>query len=326
MNTSKFVLYFLMATTALLLGCEKRQERVHTELKLQLNWRPEPQFGGFYAAAETGTFKRYGFDVEIVPGAVGTPGIQMVGSGAVPFAIVSADEIVIARAGGNNVKAVFAAFQTDPHAIMVHEARGFETLADVIRGGGTLGIQSGYPYALILKKKFGFEHLKIVPSPGGDLSSFRNDRNFSQQCFVTSEPILARRMGLDPQTFLIADIGYNPYTTVLATRDEFLIRHPDVVRKMVQACREGWRAYLADPKETNRVIATLNPSMDPDVLAESAEAQRQLIEDDHTRSAGLGSMARERWAELAQQLVEVGVIDRAPPADECFVDPATLLK
>src|SRR5512135_1194737 len=66
-------------------------------ITLQLNWKPEPQFGGFYTAEQNGAYKRHGLAVEIVPGGVGTPTVQMVGAGKVDFAVVSADELVIAR-------------------------------------------------------------------------------------------------------------------------------------------------------------------------------------------------------------------------------------
>ena len=42
---------------------------------------------------------------------------------------------------------------------------------------GTLAIEHGLPYARILEKKYGFDHVKIVPSPGGDISAFCAMRN-----------------------------------------------------------------------------------------------------------------------------------------------------
>ena len=43
--------------------------------------------------------------------------------------------------------------------------------------------------------------------------------------------------------------------------------------------------------------------------------QRQLIETE-TNQNGLGAMTRERWETLGKQLVELGIIDRAPPVDD----------
>ena len=86
------------------------------KLRLALNWKPDPQFGGFYAAP----FEKHGLDVEILPGGAGTPTVQMIGAGSAEFGIVSADELVLARSLGNDVVALFAVFQNCPQGLMVH--------------------------------------------------------------------------------------------------------------------------------------------------------------------------------------------------------------
>ena len=318
------VVILLIGAVFALGGCDRQKDKTAQnsnsprKVRLILNWKAEPEFGGFYAAKEQGMFAKHGLDVEIIEGGVGTPTIQMLGTAKTEFAIVSADELIIARARGNDSVAVFATYQLDPHAIMVHASRGFKSMADVFTKGGTLGIQRGYPYALFLEKKYGFQNVKIVPSPGGDLSVFLNDPSFSQQCFVTSEPILAKRHGGDPVVFPITDEGYNPYTTVVAVQGDLLRRDPAMVKAMFDACREGWTAYLADPGPTNQIIQKLNPSMDSVMLVESAKAQEPLIRGKPGEPVGIGSMTRERWQTLANQLLDLKLIDKAPAPEECF--------
>lgn len=305
-----------------LVGCERRSDSVDssaaklTQVKLQLNWKSEPQFGGFYAAP----YEKYGLDCQITPGGAGAPTIEMVGAGTVPFAIVSGDEIVRARANGNLVVALFAVYQTNPQGIMTRASRGLKSLADLFNTPGTLAMERGLPYSDFLQKKYGFDKLKIVPSPFGDLSLYRTQEDYAMQCFVTSEPLAARKIGIEPQVFLIAESGYNPYTTVLATSQQYLNSNPKVVQAMVAAVREGWQRYLADPSETNAIMARLNPTMDLQTFAASAEAQKPLIETELTRSKGLGTMTQQRWQELIDQLLELKVIDKPVSASECFVN------
>ena len=103
-------------------------------VKLALNWKAEPQFGGFYAAQVLGLYQSNGLTVEIIEGGSGTPTIQVVGAGKVDYALVSADEVVISHdRGAGNVVALFATFQTNPQAIMTHAARGFRSLEDVFK-------------------------------------------------------------------------------------------------------------------------------------------------------------------------------------------------
>jgi NitT/TauT family transport system substrate-binding protein len=282
-------------------------------IKLALNWKPEPEFGGFYAAP----YSKHGLDVEILPGGAGTPTVQMVGAGSVDFGIVSADEVVLARSHGNDVVALFAVFQDNPAGIMAHASRNLTSIGDVLKDG-TIALQRGLPFARLLERKFGFNRVKVVPSPGGDITSFLNDEMFAQQCYLTSEPIAARRKGASVKAFAISDIGYNPYTTVLAVSGESLRKHPDVAKTMVAAVREGWRAYLDDPKAADLRMNQLNPTMDAETFAEVAEVQKPFIETDATRRNGLGTMSRERWETLIGQFKELGDIARTIPAEECF--------
>jgi len=176
------------------------------------------------------------------------------------------------------------------------------------------------PYSDFLQKKYGFGKLKIVPSPFGDLSLYRTDENYAMQCFVTSEPLAAKKTGIEPQTFLIADSGYNPYTTVLATSESYLKANPQIVKSMVDAVREGWQAYLTNPAKANQYMGRLNPTMDAQTFKDSAAAQKPLIESADTKRLGLGAMMLDRWQTLVQQLVELRVIDKPVNAKASFLD------
>ncbi len=301
MNRRSFLtLTPLLATLA---SCGKT-----SKIRLALNWKPDPEFGGFYAA----DYQKHGLDVDILPGGAGTPTVQMVGAGSAEFGIVSGDEIVLARSKGNDVVGVYASFQQNPMAIMVHESRNLKSIADVVQGG-TLAIQSGLPFARILKQKYGFDKVKIVPSPAGDIGPFLGDPMFAQQCFLTAEPLAARRKGAKVQTFPVADVGYNPYAQVMAVSGDLLKKQPEVVKSMVAAVREGWRAYLDNPQPTNVKMQALNPSMDMATFNDVANAQKPLIE-----AADLGSMTKDRWEALVKQLNQLGDIATAPSVEEYY--------
>jgi NitT/TauT family transport system substrate-binding protein len=301
-------------------------------VKLVLNWVPEPEFGGFYAARETGAFQRAGLDVELVPGGPGVPVLQMVSSGQAEFGIAGGDEVILARARGADVIPLFAVYQTSPLAIMAHASRGAKGIGDVLTSG-TLAVEPGAPYVAFLKKKFGFDKVAVVPYDGG-VARFLVEKELAQQCYITSEPIAAKRKGADPQVFLVADAGYLMYATVLITRKSVWKESPDRVRAVVRAVREGWRAYLDDPGPANAVMAKLNTTMDAETFREAAAAQKPLIEVDDGASGRhsapyapnpkdaqtkkLGQMTRERWEKLGNELRDIGVIEKVPPVDEYF--------
>jgi NitT/TauT family transport system substrate-binding protein len=288
------------------------------DLKLALNWKAEPEFGGFYAAKAH--FQKAGLHVKILEGGSGTPTIQMLASGQVDYAVVSGDEVLVSvDRGAKDVVALFAVYQTDPTAIMTHAERNFSSLKDVFDHDGTLLWEAGLPYAQYLKKKYGAFKVQTAPYSGG-IGIFLRTPKMSQQCFITSEPIAAEKAGVKVKTFMISDSGYNPYNTVLVTQRSRFEKNPDQVKKMVQAVREGWRDYLKDPSAANAVMAKLNPSMDAATFAKIAKTQASLIETAETKKHGLGHMTEERWQTLSDQLLDIKFIKAKPDVTKVFVN------
>lgn len=284
-----------------------------TKVKLVLNWVPEPEFGGFYAGREAGAFDKQGLDIEIMAGGAGVPVVQMVAGGQADFGISGADEVLTAKARGADIVAVFTVYQTSPQGIMARPERA-STMAEVF-AQGTLALEPGLTYAAFLKKKYGFDKVKILPYDGG-VARFLAEKDHAQQCFVTSEPLAAKKKGVTPKVFLVADEGFNPYVGVVITRRSTWLEKKDLVKRFVAASREGWQKYLDDPAPANTVMAKLNTAMDAQTFAEAAEAQKPLIVTAETKAKGLGTMTKERWETLAKQMVELGALEKAPNVDE----------
>jgi NitT/TauT family transport system substrate-binding protein len=309
--------YFLTAVLFTIYSATGLAEAAPMKTKLALNWKPEPEFGGFYEAQVGGFFKKENIDAEILAGGAGTPVVQMVAAGQMDFGISSADEVIISRSHGSDVVAIFATYQTNPQAIMTHAERKFKSIADVFNREGTVAMESGMPYALYLKKKYTYAAVHIVPYLGG-IQDFLGDPNFSQQCYSNSEPLLAKSKGQDVKTFMVADSGFNPYTTVLITREEVIKKNPELVKHMVAAVKAGWAAYQSNPDPANQFMADLNKAMDPATFKAAAEAQRPLIENKDTKKSGIGSMTEQRWKQLSHQLLELKLIDKESDAKTLF--------
>ncbi len=271
---------------------------------LALNWKPEPEFGGFYEAYFNHLYEKEGLSTKILPGGAGQPVTQLVAGKKVDFGIAAADEVILARAQGAKVVALFAVYQNDPQGFMVHPEKGVNSLKELFQSEGTIALQKGLPYTLWIEKTYAPVKAKLVPYAGG-ISSFLQDKRFSQQCFVTAEPIAARKEKLNPKTFLISESGFNPYLTVVIAHEDALKSDSAKVAKFLKATREGWKRYLKDGTATNVEMQKLNPSMDLDTFKESARIQKEFIETEETRKKGLGTMNKARWEKLYQQLVEL---------------------
>jgi NitT/TauT family transport system substrate-binding protein len=309
-----------LACAAALLGCGGESERAAESagrVSIALNWKPEPEFGGLWEAQRGGAFARRGLDVAIT-GGPGAPVVQMVEAGKVTFGIAAADEVLVARERGSDVVAVFATYQTNPQGLMVHAARGAASLGEVFATPGTLAVEPGVAYVKWLGKRFDLSQQKVVPY-GFSIAPFLSDPGMAQQCFVTSEPIAARRAGADPKVFLIAESGFDPYAAVVITTGARTRGEAKLVRDFVAALREGWRGYLDDPAPANAVMAGLNKEMDAETFRLAAEAQAPLVEDAFAKRHGIGAMSLERWTTLAEQLRQLALLEKPAQPAEAFV-------
>ncbi len=317
----------LAALVALTLGCGGKKDNeapaagsgsgpAAKTLTLTHDWVPEPEFGGFYAARESGAFAKQGLDIDIKPRGQGETW-KLVSEGVTDFATTAADQVLVARGQGADVVAIFAVYQTSPQGIMVHKARGFTKIDDVFTTAGTLEAEDA-TWLKFLRKKIATTTVTLTSNSPG-IATFLAKPDLSKQCFVTSEPLQATTAGSDPQTFLIADAGYNPYTTVVIARGEMVRKDPATVKKMILALREGWRGYLDNPAAANAVMGKLNHEMDEATFIAVGKVQAPLIETAETKATALGDMTKERWQTLGQQLVDLAVIKAAPPAEDAFV-------
>ena len=281
---------------------------------LQLNWFPEAEHGGYYAALVKGYYRQAGLDVTIQPGGGNTPVVQEVALGRAQFGVANADDILFARAQDAHVVAVMAPLQTSPRCLIVHEKAGiknFDDLHDL-----TLAVKPGAAFADYLRLKAPLKNVQIVPYTGS-VQQFLRDEHYAQQGYVFSEPYVARENGGDPQVLMLADLGFNPYTSLLFTTNKRLDTQPDLVRRMVAASIRGWADYLENPASTNQRIHELNPEMDLPALAYGATAIRPLVETVESGTRGIGRMELERWQSLERQLVETGQLkpDKVVPQD-----------
>ena len=102
----------------------------------------------------------------------------------------------------------------------------------------------------------------------------RRTRRFTQQVFVTAEPIAARRAGADPKVFLVADSGYNPYTAVVIMHGETLRSDAAQVAALRGGAARGLAGLPRGPgARRTRAMGPLNPEMDAEAFRLAAEAQ-----------------------------------------------------
>lgn len=281
------------------------------KVTLALNWFPEAEHGGFYAAVQHGYYREVGLDVEIIPGGPKSPVLQQLAGGRVDFAVDNADKLLLARAQEADVVAVMSPIQDSPRCVMVHADSGIESFEQLaMQEGYTLAMNPGQPFAQFLTKQLDLSKLTIAPYPG-NVSQFLLDPKFAQQAYSFSEPFVAEQQGAKVRSLMVSDLGFNTYTSLLVAQGDRIKSEPELVRKMVAASIRGWETYLANPDETNALIHERNPEMPLDVLEYGVSDLQKLCRVTGEGAVPLGQMTAERWQTLFEQMVACGSLEAA---------------
>ena len=283
-----------------------------TPVKLQMDWYPQPEQGGFYTALVKGYYKQAGLDVELVPGGPYASGTQQVATGAAQFAMGASDGVIEGIAEGQPLVAVAATMQHDPQAIMVHADSPVRSFADL--DGHALAAKPGMTWLAYIVNRYHLAHLREVPATFS-VANFLQDPAYIQQVFITSEPFYAKKAGVAVRSMLISDSGYDPYRVFYTTR-AYADAHPEVVKKFVAASLHGWADYLQDPAPAHAMIRKLNPAMDPELMEYSYRALKDGHFVDGKNGVALGSFDPARWQTMETLLSNLKVIPKP-------VDPAS---
>ena len=294
----------------LLAGCKQgRSNSGLIPVKLQTDWYPQPEHGGFYDAQMRGYYQQEGLEVSIAPGGPYVNSTQLVSAGAVQFAMGSSDNVLEAIGNGAPVVAVMATMQHDPQALMVHQDSPVHSFKDL--DGHAVAIRLGAStFFEFLVRRYELKNVKEIPATYS-VANFLQDPDYIQQIFVTSEPFFARQAGAQVRTMLISETGYDPYRTVV-TNQSYLQQHPEVVAKFVRASIRGWHDYLQHPEDINAAIGKLNPAMSAPQMKFSYEGLRDqhFITGSAPDGADVGQLTAARWASMYQQLLSLKVIQK----------------
>jgi NitT/TauT family transport system substrate-binding protein len=276
------------------------------------NWVAEAEHGGFFQAVADGTYKSYGLDVTIVPGGPNNNNRILLTAGKLDF-FISANTLQSFDAVANNVPLVTVAaiFQKDPQVLLTHPESKVVKLEDLKPLTLLVSKEGLSSYFQWLKSEYKFSEEKVRPYTFNP-QPFLADRQSAMQGYVTSEPFAVEKAGgFKPGILLLADYGFNSYSTLLETRREIVDKKPDLVQRFVDASIIGWYNYLyGDNAAANAMIKELNPEMTDELLAYSLARMKQygIVDSGDSLRDGIGAMTDARVASFFDKMARAGVV------------------
>lgn len=293
----------------LLSACSRSNETTSAApaiLRLQTDWYPQAEHGGFYQALAKGYYTDEGLEVDILPGGLNFMGALKVTEGQAHFAMHKADAILRHQAQGMPLKIVMATLQHDPQGILLHASNPISNLMEI--DGQPLIAMPGAAWLEYLRLKFNVEPV-LIPHDKG-MERFLSDPRYLQQCMVTSEPYFASLQGVETKVLLLRNSGFDPYHVVY-THTDLAEQHPEIVDAFVRASIRGWVDFLtSDPTPAFEIIKERNPRQTDELLNFSRHA---LIDGgfafDNADPASFGQIDPGRMRQMENQMREIGLLE-----------------
>ncbi|TPQ51758.1 ABC transporter substrate-binding protein [Prosthecomicrobium hirschii] len=279
------------------------------------NWLAQAEHGGYYQAVADGTYKKYGLDVTIKQGGPQAANRTLLLAGKIDF-YMGGNMLQSLDSVKNNVPFVVvgAIFQKDPQVLIAHPDQGLEKFEDLAKLPtlfmGKDGYISYFQWMKVAYKGFKDEQYKpytFNPAP------FIADKKSAQQGYITSEPYqVEKQAGWKPKLFLLADNGFDTYSTTIETAQKLVDEKPELVQRFVDATMIGWYNYLyGDNKAANAAIKADNPDMSDDQIAYSIAKMKEygIVESGEALTKGIGCMVDAQHKSFFDKMVSAKVVD-----------------
>ncbi len=287
------VLFFI----ALSLGPAHALERV----VLQLNWKHQFQFAGYYAAIEKGYFRDAGFEVSLRELGQEQDPVQTVLGGEADFG-VAASELALHRAKGKPVVALAAIVQNSPLVLLVNRRK--ITSIDALNGGRIMLASHETELFAYLRREGIANYTAVAHSfDPKDLITGRVD---ALSAYLTDEPYVLRQAGFPYLALNPSAAGINFYGDTLFTSEARARGSATRVRAFRAAAIQGWTYAMAHPDEIAELILKKYSTRHTreHLLFEANELKRlmqpELVE--------IGQQSAARWQQIAQTYAELDML------------------
>ncbi len=291
-------------------------------VSLQLRWKHQFQFAGYYLAKEKGYYREQGLDVTLLENGPGLPGpLAQVVDKKVDFG-VSASGVVVEYANGAPVVVLAAVFQHSPVTWVVRGDSGLATISDLAdKKLMTLQpvLESVELMAPFLSEGIALNTLDMEPT-SFDIQDLISGRVDAFNGYISNEPYLMEQMGvpyglIQPRTY-----GVDFYGDVLFTHADTVRDRPDLVRRFREASLKGWQDAMLDIEGTAALIQrkyATDKSLEH--LVFEGQRLKDLVLDD---LVPVGHMNPVRWQRIVDINASLGLIGADVDLDAFIYDPS----
>lgn len=288
--------------------------QAENQVTLQLKWKHQFQFAGYYAAAEKGFYREAGLNVRFIEGKPGLDPAEVVLSGGAEYG-VGTPEILLQRAKGAPLVVLGVIFQHSPYVFLTLKESGISDVGGLAGKKIEMEPQAAELYAYLNREKVPRESLTILPHSftGHSLIDGKSD---AMSAYSTDELFSLHQAGIPYSVFSPRSGGVDFYGDCFFTTEQEIKNHPERVRAFYEATLKGWQYAMDHPDEIADLILARYPSeKSREALQFEAAAMKELM---HPEIVPVGYMYAGRWEHIRDTYMELGML-KSPVSLEGFL-------
>lgn len=306
------IIIFLFTVLLLVAACgaDDPAEAELMPIRLPMGFVADPQYAPYYVAVEKGYFADAGFSVEF-DYSFETDGVALVGANELPFAIVSGEQVLLARAQGVPVVYVMEWFQKFPIAVVSKAEAEIFSPEDLF--GRSVGLPGffGASYVgylgLLAANDLQPEDVNASDIGFNQVESLLSDQTEAVVGYASNEPVQLAGRGVDINVIQVSDY-IDMVANGIITNEATIAENPEMVEKFVGAVLHGLADTLANPDEAFEIskgfVDGLEDGRKPVLMASLPLWQADVL--------GVSDLAS--WENTQTVLLNAGLMDE-PLAD-----------
>ncbi|KAB2871497.1 MAG: response regulator [Bacteroidales bacterium] len=289
------------------------------KIVLQLKWKHQFQFAGYYAALEKGYYSDEGLDVEIKDLDIKTTAIDEVLAGRAHYGIANS-ELLVRYMNGDPLVALAPIFQSSPSALVVRENSKITTPQELIGKTIELDTKGGANEVLSMLYIEGLKPSQInILESTLSLNNLLNSKVDATAIYLTNEPYFLDKFGIPYRIITPKSYGIDFYAECLFTSQHELRKNKSRVNKFIAASIKGWEYALKNQDEIAHLIQTKYKSTKTlDHLLFEASQIKNYIQPDFIN---IGHSNKGRWLHMVEVLSQSGIITETQSIDGFIYKP-----
>ncbi len=274
---------------------------------LQLKWKHQFQFAGYYAAKEKGFYREAGLDVTIVEAAPGVDPVREVIAGRAQFG-VGTSELILNRYRGDPVVVLGVIFQHSPLSLITLAESGLDNIHKLVDRKLMIEPNSAELFAYLFQEGFTPKAFSLQHH-SQDVNDLLSGKTDAMSVYVTDEVFPLKQQGRAFNQFSPRMSGVDFYGDNFFTLAEQLVEHPQRVKAFRAATLRGWLYAMQNPDEIVQLIYDrYSQRHSIEHLQFEAKAMHELMQPELIDP---GYMNAGRWQHIVDTYRQLGLL----PAD-----------